>query len=78
MSKIIFIENNYKKHPSFRDKNIKGYYNFGVFKDVEYFEICTSSKGENDIDSHHYRQVIDIDKKTAVELIKLLKEKFKI
>lgn len=78
MSKIKFIENKYKTTPKFRDSNVNGYYCFGAFKGTEYFEICTTSKNENYNEKHHYRQVIDIDKKTAIELINLLKKKFEL
>ena len=78
MSKIVFKENQNKTKPSFRDSNINGYYCFDKFKGIEYFEICTSSKDENNTESHHYRQVIDLDKETAIQLINLLKDKFKL
>lgn len=68
MSKITFMENKHKTSPKFKDSNVKGYYCFGVFNGTEY----------NAIDSRHYRQVIDIDKETAIELIELLKQKFRI
>ena len=78
MSKITFIKNQYKTSPKFKDSNIKGYYCFGSFNKTDYFEICTTSKEENDTSSHHYRQVIDIDKETAIKLIELLKGCFKL
>jgi hypothetical protein len=78
MSKIEFIENKYKTTPKFRDSNIKGYYCFGSFNRTEYFEICTTSNDERSMEGHHYRQVIDIDKESAIKLIELLKENFKI
>ena len=78
MSKITFVKNQHRTNPNFRDTNIKGYYCFGPFKGVDYFEICTTSKDENDIEGHHYRQVIDIDREAAIELVKLLKTYFKI
>ena len=78
MSKIIFKENHHKKTPSFKYDNMYGYYCFGKFNGENIFEICTSSKDENDQDSYHYRQVIDIDKEEAIKLIDLLRDSFNI
>lgn len=77
MSKIELKKDENKKKPSFKS-SIYGFYNFGLFNGKEYFEIRTVSEAENEDESKHSRQVIDIDKETAIELIKLLKDNFKI
>ncbi len=78
MSQIIFKKNPYKTKPSFRNYDMYGYYCFGEFDGKEYFEIATTSEKENEYNPNHNRQVIDIDKDEAINIIRLLKAYFKI